>query len=116
MMTIYVCMTIGGTDAESSAKGLLVSIKLPRCEPAVAKARTDGMAALEDPALTHRMQPPDSGLAAKGAADNDDYGLVARLSLDHLSPPLALPNNGVSGHARSHASRPTTGPRLCRTG
>ena len=31
MMTTYVCMTMGGTDAESPAKGLLVSIRLPRC-------------------------------------------------------------------------------------
>jgi hypothetical protein len=26
MTTTYVCMTVGGTDAESSAKGLLVNI------------------------------------------------------------------------------------------
>jgi hypothetical protein len=28
-MTTYVCMTIGGMDAESSAKGLLMTIQLP---------------------------------------------------------------------------------------
>ena len=26
MMTMYVCMTVGGTNAESSAKGLLVNM------------------------------------------------------------------------------------------
>ena len=31
MMTTYVCMTLGGMDAESSAKGLLVNINLPQC-------------------------------------------------------------------------------------
>jgi len=28
-MTMYVCMTAGEKDADSSAKGLLVNIKLP---------------------------------------------------------------------------------------
>jgi len=31
MTTTYVCMTMGGTDAESLAKGLLVSIQVPQC-------------------------------------------------------------------------------------
>ena len=91
-------MTMGGMDAESSAKGLLVSINLPQSWPVIVNARTDGMAALKKSAVTHRMRRPDFGRAAGHAAANDGYGLAAGTPLGHQSRPFTLPNNGLSDH------------------
>lgn len=46
MTTMYVCITEGAMDAEISANGLLVNIKLPQFWPVTINARTNGLAAL----------------------------------------------------------------------
>jgi hypothetical protein len=66
MTTMYVCMTVTGMDADSSAKGLLVSINLPQSWAVIFKAGTEGMASANSTILANLMRRRFVGRATSG--------------------------------------------------
>ena len=71
MTTTYVCMTVGGTDAESSAKGLLVNMPdvspmIPNFAGTVAVAATASQSFELTPIFIVLEQPHTLALSARG--------------------------------------------------